>query len=85
MRRSQDSFQTLPNPKNRPLGLQKVKKKKDPKTKSKINVRIEWKKENESCSTTWVELKTAVDPYSNSKTSPLGPPQDKNDSKIKSN
>ena len=63
MSRPQDSFQSLPNPKNRPLGLQKDKK--DPKTKSKMNVRIEWNKENEGCSTTWVDLKTAVDPYSN--------------------
>ena len=39
-----------PNPKNSPLGPQKVKT--DPKIKSKSNVRIERNKENESCSTT---------------------------------
>ena len=39
-----------PNPKNSPLGPQKVKN--DPKIKSKSNVRIEGNIENESCSTT---------------------------------
>ena len=39
-----------PNPKNSPLGPQKVKN--DPKIESKSNVRIERNKENESCSTT---------------------------------
>ena len=39
-----------PNPRNSPLGPQKVKN--DPKIKSKSNVRIEGNIENESCSTT---------------------------------
>ena len=43
-------FEPFPNPKNRPLGPQKVKN--DPEIKSKSNVRIERNKENESCSTT---------------------------------
>ena len=59
MRGPQNSCRTLPqpknsplgnpNPKNSPLGPQKVKN--DPKIKLKSNVRIERKKENESCST----------------------------------
>ena len=48
-----------------PLGPQKVKI--DHKIKSKSNVRIEWNKENESCSTTWVDPKTVVKPFSNPK------------------
>ena len=43
-------FEPFPNPKNSPLGPQKVKN--DPKIKSKVNARIERNKENESCSTT---------------------------------
>ena len=43
-------FEPYPNPKNSPLGPQKVKN--DPKIKSKSNVRIERNKENESYSTT---------------------------------
>ena len=33
------------------------------KLKSKPNVRNEGNKENESCSTTWVDPKTVVEPY----------------------
>ena len=44
------AFEPYPNPKNSPLGPQKVKN--DPKIKSKSNVRIEGNIENESCSTT---------------------------------
>ena len=51
----QNTFSTFPNPKNSPLGPQKVKN--DPKIKSKSNVRIEGNTENESCSTTWVDPK----------------------------
>ena len=43
-------FEPFPNPKNSPLGPQKVKN--DPKIKSKWNIRIEKNKEDESCSTT---------------------------------
>ena len=42
MTRPQNSCQTLPNPKNRPVGPQKDKK--DQKIKSKSNVRIEQNK-----------------------------------------
>ena len=52
---------------------------------SKSNVKIEENMENESCSTTWVNEKTVVKPYSGSQTSPLGPKKYKNDPKIKSN
>ena len=43
-------FEPYPNPKNSPLGPQKVKN--EPKIKSKSNVKIEGNIENESCSTT---------------------------------
>ena len=43
-------FEPYPNPKNSPLGPQKVKN--DPKIKPKLNIRIERNKEIESCSTT---------------------------------
>ena len=43
-------FEPYPDPKNSPLGPQKVKN--DPKIKSKSNVRMEGNIENESCSTT---------------------------------
>ena len=60
-------FGPFPNPKNSPLGPQKVKN--DPKIESKSNVRIKKKKgkENESCST------TVFVPFPNPKNSPLGP------------
>ena len=45
----------FPNPKNRPLGPQKVKN--DPRIKSKTNVIIEGNIENKSYSTTWVDKK----------------------------
>ena len=54
------------------------------KIKSKSNVRIQGNIEDESWSTTWVDLKTVVEPYSDHKANPLGPQKDKNDSKIKS-
>ena len=60
---------------------QKVKN--DPKIKSKSNIRIHGYIVNESCSTTWVDLKTVVEPYSDHKTSPLGPQKDKNDSRLR--
>ena len=73
MIRPQNSFKPHIEPKNSPLGPQKVKN--DPKIKSKSNVRIERNKENESCSTTWVDPKLVVEPYPNPKNSPLGPPK----------
>ena len=82
MRRRQKVFKPSPNPKNGPLGPQKVKN--DPKIQSKSNVRIERNKENESCSTTWEDPKTVFEPYPNPKNSSLGPQKVKNDSKIKS-
>ena len=72
----QNSFQPLPQPKNRV-----AKFKNDPKIKSESNLRIEGKIENESCSATWVDPKKVVQPQ----TSPLGPQKDKNDPKTKSN
>merc|ERR1712198_207165 len=52
-------FEPYPNPKNSPLGPQKVKN--DPKIKSKVDARIERNKENESCSTRRVDPKTVVE------------------------
>ena len=63
MSRPQTVFEPFHNPKNKLLGPQKVKD--DPKIKSKSNVRIERNKEDESCSTTYVDPKTVVEPYSN--------------------
>jgi len=56
MRRPQNSFWTLPQPKNSPLGPQKVKN--NPKMKSKSNVRIERNKENVCYSTTCPKIAT---------------------------
>ena len=70
-------IEPYPNPKNSPLGLQKVKN--EQKIDSKSNARIEGNIENESCLSTWVDVKTVVDPYSDPKTSRLGPQQHKNE------
>ena len=59
MSRPKISFEPYPDPKNSPLGPQKVKD--DPKIKSKSNVRIEGNTENEGCSTTWVDPKTVFE------------------------
>ena len=59
MRGPQNSFEPFPNPKNRPLGPQKVIT--TPKTKSNSIVIIEGSIENESCSTIWVDLKTVYE------------------------
>ena len=56
-----------------------------PKLGQKSNVRIERNIQNESCSITWVDPKTFVEPSSNPQTSPSGLQKDKNDPKIKSN
>ena len=53
-------FEPFVNPKNSLLGPQKVKI--NPKIKSKSNVKIARNIENESCSTTWVDLKTFLTP-----------------------
>ena len=50
MNRLQNSVEPYPDPKNSPLGPQKVKN--DHKIKSKLNVRFDRYKENKSCSTT---------------------------------
>ena len=68
-----------PNPKNSPLGPQKVKN--DPKIKLKSKVRIEETIENKSYSTTWVDPKTVLKLYLNPKNSSVGPKKIKNDSK----
>ena len=65
-----------PNPKNSPLGPQKVKN--DPKIESKSNVRIKGNMENESCS-----LRIVFEPYPNPKKSLLRPQKLKNYPKIK--
>ena len=69
-------------PKISPLKPQKVKN--DPKIKSKSNVITERIKEDESCSTRWVDPKTVVEPYPNPKNSPLKPQKVKNAPKNKS-
>ena len=68
-------FGPFPNPKNSPLGPQKVKS--DPKSMSKSNVRIERNKE--------ADPKTVVEPYFKPKNSPLGPQKVKKDPEMKSN
>ena len=82
MRRPQNSFWTLPQPQNSPLGPQKVKN--GPKIKLKSKVWIEVKLENESISATWVEPKTVGEPYHNPKNTLLGSQKVKNDPNIKS-
>ena len=74
-------FEPYPNPKNSPLGPQKVKK--DPKIKSKSKVRIEGTVETETCSTTWVDPKKVFEPLPDPKNSPLGPKNNQNLFKIK--
>ena len=50
MNLSKNSFEPCPDPKNSPLGPQKVKN--DPRNKTKSKVRNEGTIENKSCSTT---------------------------------
>ena len=69
------------NPKDSPLGTQKVKN--DPKNESKSNIGIEGTLENKSCYSRWVDPKTVFEQYPDSKCSPLGPQKVKNDPKIK--
>ena len=73
MNRPQNSFRTLPRPK---------KVKDYPKIKSHSKVRSEGIIEDKSYSTTWVDPKTAFEPYPNPKNSPLGPQKVKNDAKF---
>ena len=54
-----------------------------PKIRLNSNVIIERNKENESCSTTWIDPITVVETYPNPKNSPLGLQKVKNDPKIK--
>ena len=76
-------FGPFPNPKNGPLGPQKGKN--DPKIESKLSVRIERNKENESYSTIGVDPKTVFGPFSNPKNSPLGPQKVKMTPKLSQN
>ena len=76
-------FDTTPTTKNSPLMPQKVKN--DAKIKSKSNLGIEGNIEKESCSTTPVDPKTVVQPYTDLQTRPLGPQKDRIDHKIESN
>ena len=82
MSRRQNSFQILPQTPKKPIRDQKSKN--DPKIKSKSKVRIERNRENESCSTTWVDLKTVFETHNEPNNSPLGPQKVKNNPKIKS-
>merc|ERR1711873_151295 len=66
-----------------PTRAQKVKN--NPNIKSKSNARVEGNIENESCSTTKVDPKTVVKPYSNPQTSPLGPHKTKTTPKLSQN
>ena len=78
MSRPQTSFRTLLWPQNSLLGPKRFKN--DPKNKSNWNVIFEGIIEIESCSTTWVDLKTVFEPHNRS----LGPQKVKNGLKIKS-
>ena len=82
MSRTQNSFQTLPQPKKLPIRAQKVKN--DPKIKSKSKVRIEGTIENKSCSTTQVDQKTVFETKPNPKNGLLGLQKVKHYPKIKS-
>ena len=62
---------TTHDPPKKQLGPQKLKK--DPKINSKSKVKIEGTVENKSCSTTWLDPKTFLEPYSDPKISPSGP------------
>ena len=72
-----------PDPKNSPLGPQKVKN--DPQIKSKSDVRIEGTIGYKSCVTIYIDTKTVFEPYPDPENSPLGPQNVKNDPKIRSN
>ena len=49
----------------KPLGPQKIKN--NSKIESTSNVKIEKNKENESCSTTWVDPKSVIEHFPNQK------------------
>ena len=53
-----------PDPKNNPIGPQKIKN--DPKINSKSKVKIERTIENKSCLNIWVDPKTVFEPYPDS-------------------
>ena len=63
MSRLQNSIWTL----HQNCSLEAKKVKNYPIIKLKSNVRTERNKENESCSTTWEDPKTVVEPYPNPK------------------
>ena len=75
MSRPPDSFWSLPNPKNSLFGPQKFKN--DPEFKSKSNVRIEEKIENESFSITWIDPKKDFELTPTPKIAYLGPKSQK--------
>ena len=64
-----------PDPKNSPVGPQKVKN--DPRTKSKSKVTIEENIENEKFFTTLVDPKTFFEPYPDLKKSSIDPKKQK--------
>ena len=77
----QNSFRTLSQAQKQPIRAQKVKN--YPNIKSKSNARVEGNIENESCSTTRVDPKTFVKPYSNPQSSLLGPHKTKMTQKLR--
>ena len=68
MSKHQNSCRTLLQPQNQPIRAQKDKN--APKIQPNSNFTIQGIIENESCSTTWVDHKTVVEP--DPKSSPLG-------------
>ena len=79
MSRSQNSFWTFPQPPKKPIRA--PKRKNYPKIKLKSIVRIKRNKENESCSTEWLDPKTVFEPFPNPKNSSVGPQKVKIESK----
>ena len=65
MSRPKNSCRNLPQLQKLPIRAEKFKN--YPKIRSKLNVRIEGNKENESCSTTQVDPETVFKPYPNQK------------------
>ena len=63
--RPENSFWTLPQPKNSPLGPPEAKK--DVKIRSMLKVGIRWGIENQICSGIWVDPKKVFEHYPNPK------------------
>ena len=83
MIRPKKVVEPYPNPKNNPLGPQKVKK--DPESKLKSKVKIERNIENESCSNRWVDPKTVGESYPNPKNANQSPQKSKMTPKLTKN